>query len=55
MTVYRYKVNNDLSVGALKIQDGMVSFMPNDSDNRDWAAFMEWYNSSLANRPQEAW
>jgi len=55
MITYRYVRNNDLSVGVLKIHNGIISTVPNCMENKDWAIFMVWYNESPFNRPQEAW
>lgn len=51
---YKQLMNSDgsLSDAILRINGSIISTIPNDPNNRDWAEYQEWL--SKGNSPQEA-
>lgn len=55
MTVYRYIKQNDLSVGVMVIEGGLVRFVPPCPGNKQWDEFQSWLAQSPFNQPQDSW
>lgn len=59
MTVYRYirdsETNGNRADMVLKISDGFVATIPNDTNNADWIEYRAWRCANPANVPLEAW